>query len=182
MALGQTADDYKESLKSLAPKGTCWPTSDDSNWIKLLDAVAQEYARVDGRGVDLVTEAFPDSSDELLPNWEKLVGLPDAFSDPDATIEERRQQVLFKLQARGGQSEEYIESLIEALGYPAKIYDSPFCAGISTAGEFCFDDEWVNYFFVLVGGPVYDEASVEGRVRSIQPAHSDSVFYFEDLS
>lgn len=180
-SIGQSANDYLESLKALAPKGVCWTTDNNSNWIKLLDAIAQEYARVDGRGVDLLMEAFPDTSDELLPNWERLVGLPDTFSDPDATIEERRQQVLFKLQARGGQTAEYIQDLIATLGYESLIIDAtPFKADFSHADDFLFDDTWAHIFVVVVQNPVANHEQLEGRIRSIQPAQSKSIFFYVD--
>lgn len=175
-----TAEDYKQAMISLAPQGICWPREDDANWVKLWDALAQEFARINDRFNDLYNEAFPDTTTELIGDWERIVGLPDAFSDPDATLEERRAAVLFKLRARGGQSAEYIESLIEALGYPAKVYDTPFAAGVSRSGNFIFDDSWVNFFFVLIGGPVTDLANLEARIRSIQPAHVQSIFYVEE--
>lgn len=181
ITLGSSAADYKKALIDLSPSGNCWPTSDDSNWVKLLDALAQEFARVDGRAVDLYNEGFPDTSDELLANWERIVGLPDQFSDPDASLDERRAAVLFKLRARGGQTVEYYEGLLETLGYRVQIIDAtPFRAGISHADDFLFDATWVNIFLVIVENPVSDPDNLEARITSLKPAHSKSVFLYVD--
>lgn len=178
-----TAEDYKRVMIALAPQGVCWPAEEDANWVKLWEALAQEYARVNGRTNDLYNEAFPDTTTELISSWERIVGLPDAFSNPDATLEERRQAVLFKLQARGGQTVVYIEDLIATLGYEAKVINGvPFRADLSHADDFLFDDTWAHIFIVVVQNPVDNPELLEGRVRSVQPAHSKSIFlYVDDL-
>lgn len=181
MALGSTPDQYRQMLINLTPPGICWPTDPNTTWVKLLDALAQELARVDGRALDLYNEAFPDTATELLAHWERIVGLPDAFSDPDATIEERRQLVLFKLQARGGQSADYLEGLISTLGYLNKIIPAtPFKADISYADDFLFDETWAYIFIVIVQNPVANPDLLEARIRSVQPASSKSIFFYVD--
>lgn len=181
MGIGSTAENYKQTMIRLSPTGSCWPTEDGTTWVTLLDALAQEFARVDASAVDLLNEAFPDTTDALLENWERILGLPDIFSDPDATVEERRNTVLFKIRARGGQSADYFEDLIEALGYESRVSDiEPFSADYSYAGDFLFDDYWEHHFLVLVEGPVSNEALFEARFQSVQPAHTISIFYYED--
>lgn len=178
--IGSSADDYKKTMIALAPKGDCWPTEEDANWVKLWEALAQEYARVDARAVDLYNEAFPDTADELLANWERIVGLPDAFSNPDATLEERRADVLFKLRARGGQSAEYYEDLIDALGYENVVEECfPWAADIGEAGWYLFDEAWLHHFLVIVQGPVADEALFEARFKTVIPAQAIPVFIYE---
>lgn len=181
--IGNTPTDYKNAAIALSPKGACWPTDDASNWVKLLDSIAQEFARVDGRTVDLYAEGFPDTTVELIGNWERVVGLPDAFSNPDATLEERRQAVLFKLQARGGQTVEYLVDLINTLGYQAKIIEAvPFRADLSCTDDYLFDDTWAHIFIVFVQNPVSNPELLEGRIRSVQPAQTKSIFvYVDDL-
>lgn len=181
MAIGSTALDYRNILIKLAPSGPCWSTDPNSNWVKLLDGIAQEFARIDGRSIDLVNEAFPDTSTELLENWERVVGLPDLFSDPAATLQERRNAVMFKLQARGGQSTEYIQGLIESLGYSNTTVDAfAFAADIGCADGYLFDDAWLHYFVVIVHDSVPNRTLFEARVRSIQPAQAVSVFIYDE--
>jgi uncharacterized protein YmfQ (DUF2313 family) len=42
----------------------------------LLSALAREFARVDSMGGVLVGESFSDTILLLLPNWERVAGLP----------------------------------------------------------------------------------------------------------
>lgn len=180
MELGSTADDYKDTMIQLSPTGVLWPTEDSTTWVKLLEALAQEYARTDSSSVEFVQESFPDTTSTLLPNWERMLGLPDVFSDPDATIDERRNTVIAKMQARGGQSADYLSSVIDALGYVNSIQEcTPFAADISQTGDYLFDESWMYYFIVTVQGPVPDQDLFEARVRSLQPAHTVSIFVYE---
>lgn len=180
MGLGSSADEYREQLIKLSPQGQCWPTDEGSTWYELLDAIAQEYARIDEHGVTLLNEAFPDTTDALLSDWERTLGLPDEFSDPGASEEERRQYLLFKIRARGGQSAAYLSGLIDTLGYENEIQECyPFAADTGEAGGYLFDETWIYYFLVIVQGPVFDEALFEARFRSIQPAQSVSIFIYE---
>lgn len=182
MGLGSTAEDYKNALIALTPIGICWPTENNSTWVTLLEALAQEFARVDSRSIDLLDEAFPNTSTELLENWERVVGLPDAFSDPNATIEERQKAVMFKLQARGGQSAEYLSSLINALGYENEVLDpTPYVADKGTAGGYLFSESWTHYFLVIVHGTLTTEqkATFEARFKTVIPAQTIPVFIYE---
>lgn len=181
MDIGSSALDYKKTMIRLSPTGPCWPTEDNSTWVSLFDALSQEFARVDASACDLVDEAFPDTTTALLENWERILGLPDIFSDPSQTIEERRGVVLFKMRARGGQSADYFEDLIDALGYASRVSDiEPFAADYSYAGDFLFDDYWLHHFLVIVEGPIPNQELFEARFRSVQPAQAISLFYYED--
>lgn len=180
MGIGSSADDYKDIMIKLSPVGICWATEDTSTWVKLLDALAQEYARADGAAVELLQEAFPDTTSLLLPNWERIMGLPDVFSDPDATIDERRSVVLTKIRARGGQSADYLSDVVQDLGYVNSITECyPFSADISYSGDYLFDIAWLYYFIVRVEGDVPDHALFEARFRSLQPAQTVSIFIYD---
>lgn len=180
MDLGSTPDDYKKTMVKLCPEGSLWPTEDTSTWVTLLEALAQEYARTDSSSVELATESFPDTTSTLLPNWERVMGLPDIFSDPTASEDERRDTVLAKIRARGGQSADYLSELIDTMGYVNSIEECyPFVADKGQTGEYLFDETWMYHFIVRVDGPVPDQDLFEARVRSLQPAHTVSIFIYE---
>lgn len=180
MGIESTAADYRTSMVKLSPTGPCWPTEEGTTWVTLLDALAQEYARIDENVNLLVQETFPDTTSMLLPNWERILGLPDIFSDPDATEEERRNTVLAKMRARGGQSADYLSGIVESLGYSNTIIDcSPFVADLGEADGYLFDATWIHYFIVVVHDTVPDHTLFEARFRSIQPAQSVSIFIYE---
>jgi uncharacterized protein YmfQ (DUF2313 family) len=83
----------------------------------------------------LIADAFPATTNELLPEWEKSLGLPDPYLGPDLSIDQRRAHVAAKFTLRGGQTPAYFISVAAALGYTITIKQfAPFRAGRSHAG------------------------------------------------
>src|SRR3546814_16731414 len=95
---------YLAQLQTLLPPGDAWPRDPDAVLTRMLDAFAAALAQVDGRAGDLITEADPRSTDELLEDWERVTGLPDPCAGDEQTAEGRRGRVVKKLPNRGGQS------------------------------------------------------------------------------
>lgn len=113
---------YARQLKSLLPPGPIWDFSPESTLTKLLTALAQELARVDGRAVDLVDEWDPRTALELLPDYEALLGLPDeVVTEIPLTVPERRIVILGRLLARGGASRQYFIELASTYGFNVTI-------------------------------------------------------------
>jgi Uncharacterised protein conserved in bacteria (DUF2313) len=88
------AEAYARTLRFLLPPGKLQREL-DAFLAKLLLANAQELARVDQRGQDLITEADPRTTTELLPDFEKMLAL-----SGDATLAERRARVVSVLLRR----------------------------------------------------------------------------------
>ena len=76
-----TAEQYRQALQSLLPPGPAFTREPNALLTKLLDALAQELYRADLRAAQLIDEAFPDTTTELLPDWERVAGLPDACGE-----------------------------------------------------------------------------------------------------
>lgn len=122
--MGLTATDYLAHLQALLPQGPAWPTDADAELTKLLTAWADELARVDGRAAELVEEADPRTTAELLADWERVVGLPDACVAALAgtqTTAQRRAALVGKLTTIGGQSAAYYIALAASLGYTITV-------------------------------------------------------------
>ena len=134
--MAMTAAAYRAQLQALLPPGAAWPRRPDATLTKLLDAISQELARVDARGGLLLDEALPAAALELLPDWERVVGLPDACSAALATtISERRQNVVSKLTQRGGASRAWFIEYAARLGYTIEIDEyRPFITGLARCG------------------------------------------------
>jgi uncharacterized protein YmfQ (DUF2313 family) len=132
-----TADSYRVQLQALLPRGDAWPRRADSTLGKFLAALAEEMARLDARSEQLLSEALPGSSLELLSDWERLVGLPDACSAELATtLSERRQNVVSKLTMQGGCSRAWVIAFAAKLGYSIEIDEfRPFITGLSRCGD-----------------------------------------------
>lgn len=131
------AEAYLAQLQALLPSGVAWPREPEAVLTRLLAAWAEELARVDRRAGDLLREADPRATLELLPDWERVAGLPDACAPSAAsTIQERRAALVARLTSTGGQSVAYFRDLAAALGYDAiEITEyRPFTVGRSTLG------------------------------------------------
>ena len=139
-----TADDYREQLQALLPHGAAWPRDADATLTALLDAMAQELARIDARAVDLMVEADPRRAIELLPEWESETGLPDSCLTTTQTLQGRRDNVVGKLAHRGGQSRQYFIDLAAKLGFDVTITEyRPFRVGQATAGDALSNGDWI---------------------------------------
>ena len=70
-----TAELYARVQQHLLPPGVPWKLDTDGTITKVLLATGDELARVSQRGVDLITEADPRTTDELLTDFETALGL-----------------------------------------------------------------------------------------------------------
>ncbi|EPY01345.1 YmfQ family protein [Magnetospirillum fulvum] len=116
-----TPELYLSQLQALLPTGAAWPREPDTVLTNVLLAMADGLARAHNRALDLIEEADPRTTLELLTDWERVCGLPDPCSGPAATIAERRAQVVARLTATGGQSPAYYVVLAAALGFEITI-------------------------------------------------------------
>lgn len=195
-----TASDYLGQLQALLPHGPAWTADNEAAVTKQLGAIAAEFARVDARARRLVDEADPRSTFELLPDWERVCGLPDSCSaELAATLQERRAEVVSRLTAQGGASLAYFIGLAAAMGYAIEIDEfRPFVAGWSRCGARLNGDHAVRYQWrVRVSGPRYtpfrtgasqagdrlgkivQAEDLECKLKRLKPAHTNLIFAYE---
>lgn len=115
--MGMSADNYREQLQSLLPRGSAWPRESGAVLTQVLDGLAQELARVDLRVENLINEIDPRTTGELLPDFERVYGLPDPCVTDALTTDQRRNALVSKISNQGGQSPAYYLSVLERLGY-----------------------------------------------------------------
>lgn len=161
-----SAKEYLVQLQALLPEGGAWPREPDAALTRLLSAFADEFARVDSRARALIEEADPRTTLELLPDWERLLALPDSCVPDAQTLQQRRAAVLAKLVTLGGQSRSYFIGLAAALGYEVSITEfRPFRAGMSSAGDPLTGGDWVHTW--RVNGP-------ENTIRNFAAGQSNA--------
>jgi len=122
--MGMTRDDYLSQLQALLPQGPAWPREPAALLTRLLDSFAEEFARIDARADQLIKEADPRTTYELLADWERVAGLPGTcalLAGIDLTVEQRRAALVTKLTERGGQSRAYFIALAARLGFTVTI-------------------------------------------------------------
>jgi uncharacterized protein YmfQ (DUF2313 family) len=120
-ASSRTPADFAALYLRLSPVGLAWPTESDAVQPQVGAVAAATFARLDGRASDLLVDAFPSSTVELLPDWESSLGLPDPCSGPDALISERQAHVVARLTAGGGLSAAFFVGYAATLGYTITI-------------------------------------------------------------
>lgn len=118
--------DYKYQLINLLPTGLAWPTLEtDNNFTQLLDAIAEELARVDVRAQNLLEEAFANTTVELLPDWERIAGLPDNCTGELELLQQRRNALIGVLTIERNLSKKFFIEMAARLGFVITIAELP---------------------------------------------------------
>ncbi len=192
-----TAAEYREQLKALLPPGQAFSRDAGTTLHDLLDGMSLELARVDGRAAVLIQEAIPKTASELLPDWERVAGLPDKCSGTlEETLQGRRSALLAKLTSTGGQSAEYFIDLAAALGYSVTIeIFRPFRVGRSCTGDSLTNGAWAftwrirapavtaTSFRVGLSGTgerlrTWGNDTLECKINQLRPAHTIALFAY----
>lgn len=195
-----TAAQYTEMLLALAPPGSALPSGDTtSTWYSLVAALARGLARLDGRADDLVEEADPRTTYELLEDWERVCGLPGDCSHLYVTVQERREAVELTVTALGGASAAYFEEVAATIGVEATVEEfPPFRADYSAAGDPVADHEDWAFTWRMRGPEVvvrpfrvgqgvagerlrtWGHERFECEINRIAPAHTIVLFAYGD--
>lgn len=118
MGVTKTADDYYRQMAQLLPLGPAWDADLNAGIHDVLRAAAQEFARVDARAGDLISEVVPTGVRELLPDWERVMGLPDSCTLLQPQFWQRRAEVVRRFGAVGEQRSAYFVQVAALMGYP----------------------------------------------------------------
>lgn len=191
-----TAADYLTALQALMPRGRLWPKDADAVQTQALSGLTPIYARNNARASNLLIDAFPASTEELLPEWELTLGLPDVCAGLAPTVQLRRAQVLARFAATGGQSVQYFIQMAANLGYAITITQfAPFRFGQSTFGTPMYGPDWafawqvnapsfsINYFKFgtdTFGEPLayWSNNVLQCELQKYAPAHTQIIFSY----
>lgn len=187
--------DFAAALHHLMPPGPAWPREPGTMLDGLLSAMADRAASQHARVVTLAdAEAYPAETSEMLPDWERAFGLPDACGHAGDTAAERRAALLARIAERGGQSRAYFIAVAAALGYTVTIDEfRPARIGVATIGTPIYSPEWIFTWRVnapaetvtdasigvsVIGDPLrsWGNATLECVIRRIAPARSVVLF------
>lgn len=170
-----------EILRRLLP-----PVAYDVNGPVLLEELGATAAVLDDL-VDFVAivlrETSPVSSEQLLSDYERVFGLPDQCRPQlPASLIERRANVRQKMVARGGQSRDYFQSMLDALGLDARILEfSPHTVNHDVDAHI-YSLPWIFAWEIVVnraGSTVSPEAvALECQIKRLKPAHTVVLFTY----
>lgn len=191
-----TRDEYGDALAGLLPTGAAWPRDPQSALLRLVRSLAVELERMDQRAAQLLAETDPASTSELLPDWERVVGLPDPCVTTGQTVAERRQALEGRLTSVGGQSRRFFIELAARLGYSITIDEFASAAAATAAGIPYAGDGWAHTWRVnvpttvavtpfrvgagSVGEPlrVWSNEVLECQFNRYKPAHTRVLFAY----
>lgn len=175
-----TKDDYKKQLIALLPTGALWPAAQTVNtFTDVLDALAEELARIDARVENLMLEAYPDTSVELLPDWERVAGLPDSCTGELATLQQRHNALMGVLTIQRSLSRQFYIDIAARLGFTITITE---LAGFTWRVNAALDVNAV-YFRAdvsVAGDPLVQSLNnlLECAMNTLKPAHTIVTFNY----
>lgn len=149
----RTIEQYRTLLVNLLPRGKAWPRDRRFEVYNMLAGLAEEFLRIDLRVDQLLLEADPRSTTEMLEEWEAVVGIPDGCAPPAPTLDRRRRDIVARLTQQGALNKQFYIDFAAYLGFTITIQEyRPFRAGVSSAGDPLSNGDWVYAF--TVRGPV----------------------------
>lgn len=171
--MAHDAEHVSLQLVKLAPRGALargLPSRLRSLWI----AIADELVRVYGRAADLIREAHPSTTDELLPDWEDEYGLPDPCVTIAQTEDDRRASLVARFVTAEAVTRQYFIDLAESMGITVEIVEhSAFQVGRNGMGDGVGGNEWASTWEVRAPAATPDalKQSMECVFQSYNPAH-----------
>jgi uncharacterized protein YmfQ (DUF2313 family) len=159
-------------LWALLPPGRLWLRDPDSELDRFLLASADELARIDARGQDLIRESDPQQASELLPEFEAMLDLA-----PDGTEAERRARVVARLIARQRfRPVDFQVALAPLLGQAAEdvVVIERTAAQAATMGDLSGDEIFHAFIYRDPTDPgSYDLAGAQTLADDIKPSHTE---------
>ena len=191
-----TDDDFARALFNLMPPGRAWNRDPDSVQSQAIATYAPTFRRNSDSAVALLTDGFPTSTVNLLPEWESTLGLPDPCAGTAPTLQARRAQVQARFANSGGQSIKDFETYAAGLGYAITIRQyTPFRVGANACGQPLGGLDWLYTWAVetktntitsfragssRLGEPLssWGNAVLECELNAIKPAHTILQFHY----
>lgn len=194
-----SVEEWTRTLLDLLPRGIVWPRDPETVIYRFWEAIADGMVAIQTRDCALLAESFPCGATELLPDWERLLGLPDECTGgADRPLAVRRQYVCAKLTAQGGQSAAYFIALAAQYGFhititehaaPWAIGCAPLCEGTTVGVPWYWwtvNSAQFPITFITVGcwhlcDPLYTAEGadiLECIIRRAAPAHTTVTFSY----
>ena len=187
--------DYQQAMLRLLPTGRVWRRDPESTLSAVMLALAPTYSRSTAAAAQVLVDASPATTVNLLGEWEASLGLPDPCTAPNPSIEQRQAAVRAKWGARGASTMAYFISMAAALGFAITITEfSPFAVDmgcdqplLEPAWAFVWQvnaPEIVTFYFSVdqsgVDDPLetYDAGELVCRITQDAPAGTLVLFAF----
>ncbi|WP_321883610.1 putative phage tail protein [Burkholderia cepacia] len=168
---------HAELLALLLP-----PVSYDPNQPGLLASLAAEGKTLDeaqANGIATLDAITPDGDLTMLPDWERVLDLPEAALGSNQPDDVRLAMVLERLRETGSLDREYFLFVALRLGFSVSITEFHPYRVNTPIGQPLYSDDWM--FVWRLSAPVassrFPNALLESVLQRIKPAHT--VLHFE---
>lgn len=171
--------DFSQALLRLLPRGPIWSRDLDGIAARLATIWGKTFSRNSARCVNLLKDAFPATTDELLPEWQKTLGLPDPVAPETQTLEQQQAQVVARLTGTGGCSIPYLQDYAKTLGYSVTITpDSAFYFGMQFGTEFGGEGWNFDYTVTVDDAKANNHTVLEYELRRLSQAGTNLSFIY----
>ena len=156
-----TIEQHAVALSRFFPGGPLFGSTNSTGTVlgDLITGLAFEMQRAEEYVKSLQDELIPDMTSNLIPDWERVVGIPDGCFDGTGSNDKRRSDILVKLASLGIQTSQDFEDLATLFGFTITVLSGTDWAG---GGPFPFgpiDNEQDARFTIVVlftnTGPVF---------------------------
>ena len=188
-------EQYRDRLHSLIPPGRLWSDDPTSILARLLGGFSAEFERLESRAGDLLLEADPRSTTDLLAQWEAVAGLPDPCHGLGITLEARRAELTAKITLQGSMSRQFYIDVAASLGFVVVSLDefspsNPGPGGLGFSGtdwwfvwRLNIDDTGGISYFTCTSGcdeplATWGDDVIECVIDRIKPAHTRVLFAY----
>lgn len=147
-----TAAEWLDTTIGLLPRGDfVWTRDPTTNLNKILAVLASERGEVYDRATQLLdTESFPTEAVELLPEWERALGLPDPCRAAPGSLAERWAEVADVFFGDHEPTPENMVAWAERAGWNIEIREQrDFVAGVSMACDAVGENDFTWIVTVL---------------------------------
>ena len=118
--MAHSIEEWGDALVQQMPRGRAWPRDPDSYLSKYVRAFANRLAQLELSADQLMLEMRPETTVQLLPEWEGYLGLPECEATAQS-FERRRAAVVEKYHRKGGLQIWMIEMISAALGFTINV-------------------------------------------------------------
>lgn len=118
--MAHSVDEWLAALWKVMPRGKAWPRDYNGDLNRFLRALAQRLSRAEADADSLLPEMRPETTFQLLEEWETYLELPEC-GQAAGTFEDRRRAVVEKYHRKGGLAPWQIEEVAAALGFTIKV-------------------------------------------------------------
>lgn len=119
--MGHSVAQWTNSLLAQMPRGVLWQRSTSLDLYKYTQGYASRLQQAEASADSLLLEMRPESTLQLLDEWDEYLGLPECTPNPPSSIEYRRYAIVEKYHRKGGLQAWNIQKLATDLGFTVEV-------------------------------------------------------------